>query len=393
MNVLFLSNWFPYPPNNGSKLRIYNLLRGLARRHEVTLISFKDEHQGTTALELRDICKVIHAIPAREYNPRSRRAVAGFFSTKPRVLVDRFSPEMAARIEKEIVTNRYDLVIASQWYMAAYCEHFKNLPAIFEEVEIGLFENRNPGNATVTRWLRRKLMELKMEYYFRKLLFHFTACTVVSEKERNLLKSMVPGYESIEVIPNGVQLSDYAGIQAEPQPNSLIFTGSFTFSANYKAMCWFLSEIYPRIRAVVPEVCLTITGDHGGLPLPETKNVNLTGFVKDVRPLVASAWISLAPLLVGGGTRLKILEAMALRSPVVATTKGAEGLAVQNGENILIADKPADFADAVIRLLKEPGLRQRLVENAYRLVLEKYDWPVVAPRFLSLADKVADKVG
>jgi glycosyltransferase involved in cell wall biosynthesis len=136
-------------------------------------------------------------------------------------------------------------------------------------------------------------------------------------------------------------------------------------------------------------VQFTITGDHANLPLPPADRVTLTGFVDDVRPLIAAAGVSVVPLRVGGGTRLKILEAMALRTPVVTTSKGAEGLDVQPGEHLLIADTPEAFAAASLRLLQEPGLRQRLADNAYRLVAEKYDWAVTMPRFLELVERVA----
>jgi glycosyltransferase involved in cell wall biosynthesis len=117
--------------------------------------------------------------------------------------------------------------------------------------------------------------------------------------------------------------------------------------------------------------------------------VTLTGFVDDVRPLIAQSWISVVPLHTGGGTRLKILEAMALGTPVVATSKGAEGLDVQSGRHLLIADTPEAFAQSAIRLLKEPELRRQLAKSAYQLIREKYDWAVVIPRFLALTERVA----
>jgi glycosyltransferase involved in cell wall biosynthesis len=158
-------------------------------------------------------------------------------------------------------------------------------------------------------------------------------------------------------------------------------------------MTWFLQEVYPRIRAQAPDVSLTITGDHAGLPLPPADHVTLTGFVDDVRPLIAAAWVSLVPLRVGGGTRLKILEAMALGTPVVATSKGAEGLDAQHGEHLLIANGPEAFAESVIRLLQEPGLRRRMADNAYQLVQEKYDMAALMPRFLDLVERVATPEG
>jgi glycosyltransferase involved in cell wall biosynthesis len=134
---------------------------------------------------------------------------------------------------------------------------------------------------------------------------------------------------------------------------------------------------------------VTITGDHADLPLPPADNLALTGFVDDVRPLIASAWVSLVPIRVGGGTRLKILEAMALGTPVVATSKGTEGLDAKHGEHLLIADSPEAFAEAVIRLLQEPGLRRRLADKAYQLVQERYDLAALIPRFLDLVERVA----
>jgi glycosyltransferase involved in cell wall biosynthesis len=200
---------------------------------------------------------------------------------------------------------------------------------------------------------------------------------------------MVPGYQPIEVIPNCVNLADYRNVCEAPQPETLIFTGSFRYSANHDAMVWFLSEVYPRIRAQIPSVRLSITGDHADLPLPPAGNVVLTGFVDDVRPLIASSWVGLAPIRIGGGTRLKILEAMALRTPVVATSKGAEGLELEDEEHLLIADTPEGFAEAVVRLLRKPRLRKRLVDHGYQAIQEKYDWPAVMPRFLELVEQVA----
>jgi glycosyltransferase involved in cell wall biosynthesis len=396
MKILFLSAWFPYPPNNGSKLRIYNLLRGLAQQHQVSLISFTGLEQDQESLnhakqELLKICSEVSIVPAREYHAKSGKALLGLLSRKPRVLVDRHVPEMAERIRCELDKDRYDLVVASQWYTAAYLEDLpgNRPPAIFEEVEVGVFGDKIHQASSPLNRLRHEMTVWKMQAYFRSLLARFGACTVVSEKEKGLLRQMIPGYQQVEVIPNGVSLADYQDVREEIQPDRLIFAGSFNFSPNYQAMFWFMGEVYPIIRAEIPSLKVMITGDHGGRTVPNQEGVEFTGFVRDIRPLVASSYASLAPLLSGGGTRLKILEAMALRSPVIATTKGAEGLDAVSDEHLLVADTPADFARATLRLLKDSHLRQRLVENAYRFVQERYDWPVIMPRFLQLAEQVA----
>lgn len=389
MRILFLSAWFPYPPNNGSKLRIYNLLGGLAQYHEITLISLSDEPQGEPAPELKKLCQQIHVIQSRPYNPSSIRALSGLFSPKPRVLVAQYDSSVSDLIRDEIGKGHYDLVVASQWYMAAYLDNLPGVPAVFEEAEIGIFEDKAAQASSSLKQLRHKLTNYKMQRYFRHLLARFGACTVASEAERNLLQRMAPEYSGIEVIPNCVRVADYAEIQVAPEPNTLIFTGSFRYFANYEAMLWFLQEVYPLVKAQIPAVRLAITGDHAGKPLPQADGVVLKGFVDDIRPFIAASWLSVVPILAGGGTRLKILEAMALRTPVIATSKGAEGLAAKDGVHLLIADTPQAFAEATIRLLNDPQLRRKLADQGYELVRTKYDWTVILPEFLNLAERVA----
>jgi len=389
MRILFLSRWFPYPTNNGSKLRIYHLLRGLAAHHEVTLLTFADE-EGVDECppELCSFCTIAQVVPWKPFKPDSRRARLGFFTLTPRSIVDTYSPVMAHAIEQTIAQQPFDLVIASQLAMAVYARHFGGVPALFEEVELGVMVEPYRQATSVQSRLRHGLTWFKHRRYLAQVLRHFRACTVASARERQLVEEAVPGYEPIAVIPNCVNLTDYAAVQAKPQLNTLIFTGSFRYFANHEAMVWFLQEVFPRVQAEAPSVELTITGDHANLSLPAASNVRLTGFVPDVRPLIAGAWCSIVPIHHGGGTRLKILEAMALGTPVVATTKGAEGLDAEHDVHLLIADTPHAFASAIVRLLQEPDLRQRLTHAACRLVAVQYDWSATLPRFLQLIKQV-----
>jgi polysaccharide biosynthesis protein PslH len=391
MKILFLSGWFPFPPRNGSELRIYNLLRGLGQQHRVTLLSFADDPDGAavTAPELAAICKQVTAVPRPIFNPYSRQAKLGFFSLKPRSIIDTYSPAMAGHIQQALTIGQYDLVIASQTMMAAYAPLFVGTPALFEEVEIALlYEQYTQADSWLGR-LRRGLTWTKHRRYLASLLSHFGAATVVSDIERSLLQRHVADGRPVVVIPNCVDVGSYAGVTAERQPARLIYTGSFGYYVNYDAMCWYLGEVHPLVAAAMPEVEVVITGDHKGLPLPPANNVVLTGFVDDVRPYIASSTISLAPILEGGGTRLKILEAMALHTPVVSTSKGAEGLAVEPGYHLLIADTPAEFATAVLSLLRDPAAARRLAANAYELVSTHYNWKVIVPHFLELVEKTA----
>ena len=391
MRILFLSAWFPFPANNGSKLRIYNLLRRLAERYEVTLVSFADQPDADSDVpELRQICREVRIVPVSWFDPHSLRARLGFFSLKPRSVVDTFSPQMAEVIVETLTAVPHDLIIASQTRMAGYWPYFGGVPALFEEVEVGVLYEEYAQAASFKQRLRTGLMWAKHRHYMAGLLGQFAASTVASEPERELLRREVGSNgHRVEVLPNCIDVASYANVSVTPQPNTLVYTGSFSFAPNYEAMEWFVLQVLPLVQAQVPNVRLVITGDQAGRPLPPAKNVQHVGFVDDVRTYVAAAWISLAPLQTGGGTRLKILEAMALHTPVIATSKGAQGLDAQPGEHFLQADTPEAFAAAVVRLLKEADLRYALTEKAYDLVRRTYDYTAVSPKLLQLVEDIA----
>lgn len=394
MHILFLSRWFPYPLNNGSKIRILQLLRGLATRHTVSLIAFADEEGAQPdAPELAALCDEVHVVAWQPFDPGSRAARLGLFRLTPRSIVDTYSPAMAACIADCLGRGSYDLIIASQATMASYRDLFGAIPCLFEEVELGVLYEQYARAASLRGRARYGLSWVKHRRYLARLLAQYTACSVASERERALVAAAAPAVardaRRVEVVPNCVDTAVYRNGNATPQPDSLIFTGSFRYFANHEAMVWFLDEIYPLVQAQRPAVGLTITGDHAGLALPPATNVTLAGFVDDVHALIAGAWCSIVPLLSGGGTRLKILEAMALGTPVVATSKGAEGLDARAGEHLLVADTPQAFAAAVVRLLDDAELRARLARNGRRLVAERYDWNATLPRFLDFVEGVA----
>jgi glycosyltransferase involved in cell wall biosynthesis len=389
MKILFLSRWFPYPTNNGSKLRIYNLLRGLGQFHNVTLLSFVDQLEvGSDAPEHHLLCSDIHIVPWREFDPHSLRACFGLLSLKPRSIIDTFSPEMARKITQLVRSDDYDLIIASQLPMATYHPYFNGIPALFEEIELGLSHEDSRRASDWMKRFRHAFTWFKLRTYLFRLLKFFRAVTVVSEQERELVLQYFPTVENIMVVPNCVNLADYRDIQAEPKPNSLVFTGSFRYRTNYEAMLWFIAEVFPLVLEQIPDAQLIITGEHANFPLPSRKNVTLAGYVDDVRSLIASSTVAIAPLWSGGGTRLKILEAMAIGTSVVATSKGAEGLEARSGEHLFVADDPIEFSNCVIKLLVDESLRRTMATKANLLVQEKYAWGRILPDFVRLAESI-----
>jgi glycosyltransferase involved in cell wall biosynthesis len=182
----------------------------------------------------------------------------------------------------------------------------------------------------------------------------------------------------------------------QPAPDTLIYSGSLTYHANYAAVDFFLRDIFPIIRAQRPGARLTVTGRLDGVPterLSQQPGVTFTGYLDDIRPLIAGSMVNIVPLRSGGGTRLKILESLALGTPVVATPKGAEGLDLVPGRDLLIADQPADFAQAVLSLLADPDLRQTLRHNGRTAVEARYDFARIGESFCEFVESVVAEAG
>jgi glycosyltransferase involved in cell wall biosynthesis len=305
---------------------------------------------------------------------------------------------MVQATRKALEEADYDLIISSVELMANYTLLApKTTAKVLEEhnsLTRWMWERYRAQTSPVQR-LRCWVSWQKTRYYEARLFRQFDLCVMVSEQDRKISLQTLPGFRGrVEVIPNGVDCQHNRPGMMQSVPNTLIFNGALSYDANYAAMQHFLAETFPLIRKQVPEVSLTITGSTFGVDLSGLQldgSVHLSGYVDDVRPLVASACVCTVPILQGGGTRLKILEAMALGTPVVATSKGAEGLTLTPGQDLLIADQPAEFAAHVVRLLRDRALRQRLVINARRLVEERFDWDLIGRRFVNLIEDVAPK--
>jgi sugar transferase (PEP-CTERM/EpsH1 system associated) len=382
VRILALSGWFPYPPNNGARLRTHNLLKYLAQSHEITLLSFvrdtvADQHFDAVCT----YCRAIQTVPFRRYRPQRLKALLGLFLPRPRVVTDSYSPAMSRLIRETLASERFDVVVAfaidPSGGTAPYVQRAFGVPRIVEDLELSSIKDRI---AIQSHWLQRMRLELtwrKLRSFATRLLRDMDGCTVASTRERDLLLSISPGYQPLAVIPNGVDLSLYGGDFGAIEPDALVFPGALTYKANLWAMRFFLTEVFPAVQARRPGVKLYITGRTNGVPLetlPLGDGVVMTGYLDDVRPQVAQSAVCVVPMTVGGGTRLKILEAMALGTPVVSTSKGAEGLEATPDENILVADEPAQFTEAVLRVLSDESLRARLAAGGRRLVEERYAW-------------------
>jgi polysaccharide biosynthesis protein PslH len=395
MRVLFLSTWFPYPPDNGSKLRVYYLLRALNGHHEVTLISFAFGSAVPQDGEaLKAICQHSRVLGLDPFATNHAGTLATFLSTRP--AASRPIPAMGQLVAEVWQRQTFEVVIASTEMTVPYA--LLGPPRVAKALE---------EHNSLTRWMAERCRErrgaiLQARYWAswqkqraheRRTYPRFDLVTMVSEEDRRATAEIARSRRPrLEVVPNGVDCEHNRPGLAQRRPKALVFNGALTYSSNYDAMQWFLAQVYPAIREQEPEVSLSITGslqgvNRAGLALDAT--VMLTGCVPDLRLLVAEAAACIAPIRLGGGTRLKILEAMALGTPVVATRKGAEGLDVVDGEHLLLADDAMTFANCVVTLMRTPTLGARLSANARRLVEGCYDWKQIGGRFVALVEEVA----
>jgi glycosyltransferase involved in cell wall biosynthesis len=343
---------------------------------------------------MREWCADVHVAPFHAFKPQRSKAMLAYASRLPRSVIDTQSAEMARLVARAAEHVRPDLVVASQVGMAPYALMVNGASRILEEVELGLMHHQiDIAPNAVGRW-RRRMTWLKFTHYVSSLIRQFDAFTVVSDRELRMMSELGMDVSRGHVVSNGVDVRRYGGDFGAPRPNELVYAGALTFQANYDAVGYFLSDIYPLVKAACHAVTFSVTGKHDGVPMQHLRldpSVRITGYLDDVRPRIAQSWASMVPLRMGGGTRLKILESLALGTPIVATSKGAEGLDLVHGEDILIADRPRDFADAAIRLIGDAPLRARLSERGRRAVAAKYDWASLGRVFCDLAEMQANR--
>lgn len=393
MKILFLSRWWPFPPDNGSRMRIFQLLRHLNQLgHTVDLVSFHQADQETN-LEIARYCRDSFAFLYDSFQPAGFESLLGYLSPKPRSLVGTHSSYLFQKVEELSNRERYDMAILSQVDMLPYKEAIKNIPCFLEEIEIGVYVDRFE-NQSGLKAARGRLTFSKLAAYLRNEGKDLVGMSVVSDQERDLVMRWVKPSCPIEVIQNGVDTEENLPLAGkfEIEPLSMVFAGSLTYSANLEAMAFFTHRVMPLILDKFPGAKLYITGKHQGCDLNQLNlcpSVVLTGYLSDVRPKVASSVVSVAPLFSGGGTRLKILESLSLGTPVVSTEKGAEGLAASAESGVVIANEPTEIANQISRLFMDPAWRAALSRSGKMAVENQYSWNQTLRPFSRLVSNVS----
>ena len=396
MHVLYFSPRICWPTISGAHLRDYYFARTLARNAELTYVGLVNEESSAQAEQLRQRLDPqrgtkVYAL-RREAGYRPVNILRGLIGPTPLNVLNYTSDKVIAALDPILREQSFDVIQIESMHLIAYARHIRQVaPAtrlildwhnIESEILARYAENdSNPLRA----FYARRTSELSRGIE-DQLLDLCDAHTVCSEREKEVLAARV-AHTHIEVVGNGVDCEYFAdGATGAGEKHDVLFMGRMDYHANIDAAVYFVKTTWPLIHARRPELRLVIVGAQPSEQVRAlaSDNVVVTGTVDDVRPYYHNALVSVVPLRVGGGTRLKVLEAMAAGTPVVSTTLGAEGLAITHGKDILIADSPEAMSEAVVSMRAGSQEVEALVANARRLVQSRYDWKVVGDILLRL---------
>jgi sugar transferase (PEP-CTERM/EpsH1 system associated) len=403
VKVLFLSQIVPYPPHGGVLQRGFNLLRELGRSASVHLLAFVHPDVLPTAESLEESRRVLGGFCEKvEYFPlwpKASRAhvlaalAASACSSAPFSVIAHRSKAFQQRVSGALKTDRFDLLHVDTIALGQFASG-NGVPTVLthHNIESMLMERRAQVEQRpfARQFLQRETR--KLQSYEGTMSPAFDINILMSEHDEKTLLDRVPGVRTA-VVPNGVDV-DYFSPDPDGETPAMIYTGGMNMFANRDAVMYFLNEIWPRIVQNTPDVRFFAVGQDPPKELAalaaKDPRVIVTGYVNDIRPFVRQAAVYVVPLRVGGGTRLKVLDAMAMGKALVSTSIGCEGIDVRHGEHLIVADTPETFAQSVSTLLDDRTKRRTLGGAARTLVEQRYAWRVVGCQLLDAYRKAMD---
>jgi sugar transferase (PEP-CTERM/EpsH1 system associated) len=391
MHILWLKTELLHPVDKGGRIRTYNMLRALRREHRVTYLTLDDGSAAPDAAErAAEYCHELVRVPFAPAPKGGARffgdLAANLLSPLPYAVARYRSPAMRRAVGRAVAGGGVDVVVCDFLAPSLNVPGGLGAPAVLfqHNVEAMIWERHARVAANPVKRLYMREQWRRMRRHEAAECRRFDHVVAVSPQDAEVFRRDF-GVRSVSDVPTGVD-TDYfrpAG-GAERRPHELVFTGSMDWLPNEDAILWFAAEVLPRVRARVPDAALTVVGRNPTAPvraLDGRGGVTVTGSVPDVRPYLERGAAFVVPIRIGGGTRLKIYEAMAMERAVVSTAVGAEGLPVRDGVDALIADAPDAFADAVVALLTDPARAAAVGREAAAMVRARFGWEAVTARF------------
>jgi glycosyltransferase involved in cell wall biosynthesis len=394
MRVLIVSAQFPFPPRFGFAIRAYQLARQVATRHDVTLLSYASpDERGNVALLRQEITVETVERPARLRGAKRLAQLASLASPTPYACRAIRSRKLQQSLNDLCAREPFDLIQLESSLLCTFSLP-EDVPVVVDEhnIEYEVFERVQAVERTrLRRWFNR-LEQERFRRFEQHSWNHVSGCIVTSERERVIVRAHAPQTPTA-VVPNGVDLDYFRPSAREPEPQTLVFNGLLQYRPNLDAAYHLVAEIWPLVLLRTPGARLTIVGrgDATDLRRLERPSVTVTGEVPDIRPYLERAAVVAVPIRMGGGSRLKVVEGLALGKPMVSTTLGCEGVSVSPNEHLVIADSATTFADAVVRLFESPRRARELGLAGRALMQREYSWDAAAEQLEALYREVLPK--
>jgi glycosyltransferase involved in cell wall biosynthesis len=389
MKILWVKTDFLHPTNRGGQIRTLETIKRLHRRHEVHYIAFEDPSLPEGPQRAREYCgkffTVPHEVPEKKLTSPVfvSQLIAGALSPLPVAVIRWRSQAMRREIERIQNQFHYDAVVCDFLFPAPNIPDLSRAILFQHNVEAQIWRRHAEHAGNLPKRAFFQLQARRMEAYEQQVCRKVKRVIAVSAADARMMEQEY-GIQNVPHVDTGVDTEFFQPPKASAERKAdLVFLGSMDWMPNIEGMQWFVREILPLIHATRPETTVAIVGRK---PAPEIcalagDRVHVTGTVPDVRPWLWGSKLSIVPLRIGGGTRLKIYESMAAGVPVVSTTVGAEGLEIHDGGNIAIADPPDAFARRCVELLDSPEARRAMAASASRIVADKYSWDSVTTQF------------
>ncbi len=382
MRVLLLTQVLPYPPDSGPKVKTYYVLKYLAQQHDVTLVSFvRDSDKPEYIRHLETLCEKVVTVPITRSPLRDLMFLGkSILNGQPWMMLRDERPEMRAALQELAAGTHFDVVHADQLNMGQYALPFKGSRKVLDlHNALWVLYKRLAETQPPTKPMKYILMRdwPLLKQYEGQMCRTFEAVTAVTEEDQRWLVE-AGARDDMTIIPIAIDTDEQALIEREPSCPHIVHIGTMYWPPNIDGITWFLDEIYPLIKQRVPNVRCTLIGARPPASIVDRQqddpSLKVTGYVDDPLPYLRDASMMVVPLRAGGGMRVKILNALSQGIPMVSTTVGCEGIAVADGEDILVADDPAAFAEKTIRLLTDADLNQRITTNGRRTAVDTYDY-------------------
>jgi len=382
MRILFITHLLPYPPDRGGYIRTYNILRCLSENHNVDLVSYLFREEDKKYIkEFGSICNEVNVIPLRR-SPIFPNLLFSLFSNLPFSYLRDYSKKMKNLITRKIEENEYDIVFEEQLNMVGYVPERIKAFRIYANILIGAMmmdryshHQKNPIKKILAKIESNKLKKLE-----KKTCSEVDLVITISDEEKDVIKNWGIPIDKIITVGMGVDTDKFRPVSLNNDSMNIVNLGLARFPPNVDAIFYFYNEIYPKIKKKLPDARSFVVGAEPPKSvqrLEEDKSIKVLGFVDNLDEFLIETGVFIIPLRIGGGVKVRLMNALAMGLPIVTTSIGVEGIEATHMEDLIVSDTAEEFAEAVIKILTNQELKKKLCINGPRLINNKYSWEII----------------